>query len=84
MKLRPLRLAMLAQGKLLFAVAVIASVAQFANQPAAQSQDVTAAYDRAESLNRRTQGLVVGEIQAMNFVPDSAKLWYRKSVTGGL
>ena len=31
--------------KLLFAVAVIASVAQFANQPAAQSQDARAAYD---------------------------------------
>ena len=42
----------------------------------AQGQDVRETYDRAESLNRRTQGLVVGEIQAMSFVPDSAKLWY--------
>jgi dipeptidyl aminopeptidase/acylaminoacyl peptidase len=62
---------------------VIASVAWFANQPAAQTQEVRAAYDRAESLNRRTQGLVVGEIQALNFVPDSARLWYRKTVKGG-
>ena len=67
----------------LLPVAVVVSVAQFANQPAAQSQDVRAAYDRAESLTRRTQGLVVDEIQALNFVPDSARLWYRKTVKGG-
>jgi dipeptidyl aminopeptidase/acylaminoacyl peptidase len=68
---------------LLLPVAAIASVAQFANQPAAQSQDVRAAYDRAESLNRRTQGLVVGEIQATTFLQDSTRLWYRKTVKGG-
>jgi len=68
---------------LLLPVAVIASVAQFAYRPAAQSQDVKAAYDRAESLNRRTQGLVVDEIQALNFLPDSTQLWYRKTVKGG-
>ena len=68
---------------LLLPVAVVASVAQFANQPAAQSQDVRAAYDRAESLTRRTQGLVVDDIQALNFVPDSTRLWYRKTVKGG-
>src|SRR5262245_33650359 len=68
---------------LLLPVAVIASSAPFANQPAAQSQDVRAAYDRAESLNRRTQGLVVGDIQAVSFLPDSTKLWYRKTVSGG-
>src|SRR5687767_2076822 len=68
---------------LLLPAAVVASVAQFANQPAAQSQDVRAAYDRAESLTRRTQGLMVDDIQALNFVPDSTKLWYRKTVKGG-
>jgi dipeptidyl aminopeptidase/acylaminoacyl peptidase len=68
---------------LLLPVAVIASVAQFANEPAAQSQDIRAAYDRSESLNRRTQGLVTGDIQAMTFLPDSSKLWYRRTVKGG-
>jgi hypothetical protein len=57
---------------LLLPVAVIASVAPLANQPAAQSQDASAAYARAESLTRRTQGLVVGDIQSMTFLPDSA------------
>ena len=68
---------------LLLPAAVIASLAHFTNQPSAQSQDVRAAYARAESLNRRTQGLVVGEIEAMTFLPDSTRLWYRKSVKGG-
>ena len=42
-----------------------------------------AAYDRAESFNRRTEGLVVGIAEPPNFLEGSSKLWYRKSVKGG-
>jgi dipeptidyl aminopeptidase/acylaminoacyl peptidase len=68
---------------LLIVAAVAAAVAEWPFRTTAQSQDVKAAYDRAESLNRRTQGLVVDVLEAPNFLEDSTKLWYRKSVKGG-
>jgi dipeptidyl aminopeptidase/acylaminoacyl peptidase len=52
-------------------------------QSAAQNQDVKAAYDRAESLGRRTQNLVYNTVQAPTFIQGTAKLWYRKPVKGG-
>src|SRR5512134_1486182 len=52
-------------------------------RPAAQSQDVVAAYERAESLNRRVQGLVYNQADAPNFAPQGNAFSYRKSVKGG-
>src|SRR4029450_7460100 len=65
-------------------IAVIVAIAgQVSYRPAAQGQDVKAAYDRAESFNRRTEGLIVGVAETPVFVEGSSKLWYRKSVKGG-
>jgi len=49
----------------------------------AQAQDVTAAYERSASFGRRTEGLVVNVVQTPVFIEGGAKIWYRKSVTGG-
>ena len=65
-------------------IAVIVAIAgQLSYRPAAQGQDVKAAYDRAESFNRRTEGLVAGIAETPIFIEGSSKLWYRKSVKGG-
>jgi len=61
----------------------LAVVAQWGFQAAAQSQDVTAAYERSASFGRRTDGLVVNVVQTPVFIEGGARLWYRKSVTGG-
>ena len=63
----------------LIALTVLA-VAQLSYRPAAQGDEVKAAYDRAESFNRRTEGLVTGVAEAPNFLEAPGKLWYRKSV----
>jgi len=47
------------------------------------SQDVRALYDRAESLGRRTQGLMYNVAEAPTWIEGSAQFWYRKSVKGG-
>ena len=62
---------------------IVMAVAQLSYRPAAQTDDVKAAYDRAESFNRRTEGLVVGVAEPPNFLDASGKLWYRKTVKGG-
>ena len=62
---------------------IVTAVGYLSYRPAAQSDDVKAAYDRADSFNRRTEGLVVGLAEAPNFLEAPGKLWYRKSVTGG-
>jgi len=49
----------------------------------APSDDIRAAYERAESLGRRTQNLVVNVASAPTFVENGSKLWYRRSVKGG-
>ena len=65
-------------------IAVIVAIAgHFSYRPAARGQDVKAAYDRADSFNRRTEGLIVGVAETPNFIEGSSKLWYRKSVKGG-
>src|SRR6187551_1287553 len=63
---------------------VAVAVGHLSYRPAAQSEDVKAAYDRAESFNRRTEGLVVGIPELPNFLEaPGGKLWYRKSAKGG-
>jgi dipeptidyl aminopeptidase/acylaminoacyl peptidase len=62
---------------------IVVAIAHLSYRPAAQSDDVKAAYDRAESFNRRTEGLVVGVAEPPNFLEAPGKLWYRKSVKGG-
>ena len=47
------------------------------------AQDVRALYDRAESLGRRTQGLMYNVAEAPTWIEGSAQFWYRKSVKGG-
>lgn len=64
-------------------VVAVAIVAQLSLRPTAQGTDVKAAYDRAESLTRRTDGLVVNVADAPTFLEGANKLWYRKSVKGG-
>ncbi len=73
MKLRPV----------LLIVMVVAAIAPRLRGVTAQGDDVKAAYDRAESFNRRTQGLVAGLPEAPNFIAGTSKLWYRRSGSGG-
>ena len=64
-------------------VAAIAGVSQLASRTTAQGEDVKAAYDRAESLGRRTQGLAHNVPENPNWIPNTTRFWYRKSVNGG-
>jgi hypothetical protein len=64
-------------------LALIAAVALIPAWLPAQSQDVKAAYDRSESLNRRVQGLVYNVADSPTFIQGTTKLWYRRSVKGG-
>ena len=68
---------------LIWVVVAIVGVSQLASGTTAQGQDVKAAYDRAESLGRRTQGLAVNLPENPNWVENSTKVWYRKAVKGG-
>jgi dipeptidyl aminopeptidase/acylaminoacyl peptidase len=68
---------------LIWVVAAIVGVSQLASRTTAQGQDVKAAYDRAESLGRRTQGLAVNLPENPNWVENSTRAWYRKAVKGG-
>jgi dipeptidyl aminopeptidase/acylaminoacyl peptidase len=67
----------------LLLVAVVAAAAVPWSSPVAQTDDVKAAYDRFDSFNRRTQGLVVGITESPTFIEGTSKLWYRRSVSGG-
>jgi dipeptidyl aminopeptidase/acylaminoacyl peptidase len=51
--------------------------------PSAQEQDVRTRYERAASLNTRTDGLIYHRAEAPRFLPDSSQFYYRKSVKGG-
>lgn len=50
---------------------------------AALAQGTAADYKRAEDLNKKYQGLAVDVVEAMHWLPNSSRLWYRKAVTGG-
>ena len=65
---------------------IVMAVSQLSYRPAAQSplsDEAKAAYDRADSFNRRTERLVVGLAEPPNFLDAPGKLWDRKSVNGG-
>ena len=47
------------------------------------AQGTATDYKRAEDLNKKYQGLAVDIAEAPHWLPGSARLWYRKSVTGG-
>jgi len=40
-------------------------------------------YERADSFNARTRGLVVDVAEAPNWIGETSRFWYRKSVEGG-
>ncbi len=63
--------------------AAMAAIVAFGFDPSAQDSDVRARYERAESLARRTQGLVYNQAETPRFLPDSAMFYYRKTVKGG-
>ena len=67
----------------LWAVAVVALVSQLPLTGGAQSADVKADYDRANSLNQRLANKVFDVAQAPVWITGSQKFWYRKSVKGG-
>jgi dipeptidyl aminopeptidase/acylaminoacyl peptidase len=70
---------------LIWVVAAAVLVAsQLASRTTAQGQDVKAAYERADSLGRRTQNLAYNILpEAPTWLEKSSKVWYRKSVKGG-
>jgi dipeptidyl aminopeptidase/acylaminoacyl peptidase len=68
---------------LIWVVAAVLVASQLASRTTAQGQDVKAAYDRAESLGRRTQNLAFDIPEAPTWLEKSSKVWYRKSVKGG-
>ena len=68
---------------LIWVVAAVAAASPLASRTTAQGQDVKAAYDRAESLTRRVQGLALNIPETPTWVEKTTKVWYRKSVEGG-
>jgi dipeptidyl aminopeptidase/acylaminoacyl peptidase len=68
---------------LVWAGVLLVVALQFPGLTGAQGQDVRALYDRADSLGRRTQGLVVNVAETPTFIEGTNQLWYRKSVKGG-
>src|SRR5262245_48853135 len=64
-------------------LAAVLVATQFTYRTTAQSQDVKAAYDRAENLTRRVQGTTYNFPETPTFIQGTSKLWYRKSVKGG-
>jgi dipeptidyl aminopeptidase/acylaminoacyl peptidase len=62
----------------------VSSVALLLLLPAAAVAQGTATdYKRADSLNKRYEGLAVGVVETTHWLPSSSKLWYRKTVAGG-
>jgi len=47
------------------------------------SQGTLADYQRADSFDARTRGLVVGVAEAPNWIGETDRFWYRTSVQGG-
>ncbi|HEX5214172.1 MAG TPA: prolyl oligopeptidase family serine peptidase [Vicinamibacterales bacterium] len=63
---------------------VLVVALQFIVRPVAQDAGVRALYDRAESLNRRTQNLIYNVAETPQWVQGAPNLFtYRKSVKGG-
>jgi dipeptidyl aminopeptidase/acylaminoacyl peptidase len=67
----------------IWVIAAIAGVSQLASRTTAQAEDVKAAYDRAESLGRRTEGLAYNVPANPTWIEKSTRFWYRKTVKGG-
>jgi dipeptidyl aminopeptidase/acylaminoacyl peptidase len=65
---------------LLFAAAVPGTLSVPAS---AAAQGTLADYERADSFNARTRGMVVDVAEAPNWLADGHRFWYRKSVSGG-
>ncbi len=63
----------------IWVIAAIAGVSQLASRTTAQGQDVKAAYDRAESLGRRTEGLALNVPDTPTWIENSTRFWYRKT-----
>ena len=51
--------------------------------PALEAQGTLADYERADSFNARTQGLVVDVAGPPQWIGETGRFWYRKSVEGG-
>ncbi len=49
----------------------------------AHAQGARADYERADSFNARTQGLVLDVAEAPTWIGETGRFWYRKSVEGG-
>src|SRR5262249_21788268 len=49
----------------------------------ATAQGRAADYDRAESVHRRLDGLVLDAVDTAGWIGSTSRFWYRKSVTGG-
>ena len=47
------------------------------------AQGTRADYERADSFNARTQGLVLDVAEAPTWIGETSRFWYRKSVEGG-
>jgi dipeptidyl aminopeptidase/acylaminoacyl peptidase len=47
------------------------------------AQGKAADYDRAESVHRRLDGLVVDAVDTAGWIGTTSRFWYRKSITGG-
>lgn len=63
---------------------VLVVALQFIVRPVAQDAGVRALYDRAESLNRRTQNLIFNVAETPQWVQGAPTLFtYRRSVKGG-
>jgi hypothetical protein len=63
-------------------VPLLAALALLVPSPAAP-QGTRADYLRADSFAARTRGLVVDVAEAPNWIGESSRFWYRKSVRGG-
>ena len=65
------------------AALLFAALAAAAAPGPASAQGTLADYQRAESFAERSRGLVVDVAEAPQWIGDSSRFWYRKSVQGG-
>ena len=49
----------------------------------ASAQGTRTNYERADSFNVRTRGLVVDVAEGPNWIEETSRFWYRKTVDGG-
>jgi hypothetical protein len=61
----------------------VLALALVAVPAAAHGQGTLADYRRAAALGDRLDGLVINEMDTPEWIGDSHRFWYRKSVTGG-